>query len=173
MTYESIVKTPHEIAASNLGMYDQARQSFSWEQARTLLDGLPGGGLNIAYEAIDRHVGKGGGEKVAIRWIAKDGSRRDFTYADLKAETDRFANVLASLGIGKGDRVYCLLGRVPELYITALGTLRAGAVFCPSFRLSDQSPSRRACRSARRLCLSHRSRSIGARSSRGVASSPG
>ena len=140
MTYETIVKTPHEIAASNLGMYDRARQSFSWEQARSLLDGLPGGGLNIAYEAIDRHVAKGSGEKVAIRWIGKDDSRRDLTYADLKAETDRFANVLASLGIGKGDRVYCLLGRVPELYITALGTLRAGAVFCPLFSAFGPEP---------------------------------
>ena len=140
MTYDTIVKGPHEVAASNLGTYEEARQSFSWEQARSLLDGLPGGGLNIAYEAIDRHLGQGGGDKVAIRWIAKDDSRRDLTYADLKRETDRFANVLASLGIGKGDRVYCLLGRVPELYITALGTLRAGAVFCPLFSAFGPEP---------------------------------
>ncbi len=123
-----------------LSDYDQVRASFSWQAARAELDGLPGGALNIAHEALDRHVTAGKGGKVAIRWIGKDGGHRDFTYADLSAETNRFANVLRSLGVAPGDRVYSLLGRVPELYIAALGTLKVGAVFCPMFSAFGPEP---------------------------------
>ena len=86
---------------------------FSWAQARALLDGLPGGGLNIAHEAVDRHVLAGRGDKLALRWIGRDDRIRDFSYAALRAQTNRFANVLAQRGVGKGDRVFSLLGRVP------------------------------------------------------------
>lgn len=130
---EVIAKDRSAIEGANFPSYEALFRDFTWDKARSLLDGLPGGGLNIAHEAVDRHVADGLAEKVAIRWIAKDDSRHDVTYADLKDRTNRFANVLASLGIGKGDRVYALLGRVPELYVAALGTLKAGAVFCPMF----------------------------------------
>lgn len=130
---EVITKDRRTVEGANFSSYEALLRDFTWDDARSLLDGLPGGALNIAHEAIDRHVANGLAKKVAIRWIAKDESRHDFTYADLKDRTNRFANVLASLGIGKGDRVYALLGRVPELYVAALGTLKAGAVFCPMF----------------------------------------
>ena len=135
-----IVKDRKAIGRANFQNYEALREGFTWDDARALLDGLPGGGLNIAHEAIDRHVDKGHGGKTAIRWIAKDEGRHDFTYADLKDRTSRFANVLQSLGISKGDRVYALLGRVPELYISALGTLRLGAVFCPMFSAFGPEP---------------------------------
>jgi acetyl-CoA synthetase len=77
---------------------------------------------------------------VAIRWIAPDGSRRDFTYADLRAETNRFANVLRTLGVGRGDVVAVLAGRVPELYVAALGTLKNGSVFTPLFSAFGPEP---------------------------------
>ncbi|HEY0920993.1 acetate--CoA ligase [Devosia sp.] len=137
---DTIRKRRADASGANLADYDAACRSFSWQQARALLDGLPGGGLNIAHEAVDRHVAKGRGDKVAIRWIAKDESRHDFTYADLRAQSNRFANALAALGIGKGDRVYTLLGRVPELYVAALGTLKLGAVFCPLFSAFGPEP---------------------------------
>lgn len=70
---------------------------------------------------------------MAIRFFGKRGERRDLTYADLDRETARFANALGSLGVERGDRVFILAGRVPELYVAALGTLRFGAVFCPLF----------------------------------------
>jgi len=135
-----IAKSAEVVAGANLSDYGQVRSTFSWSKARAELDGLPGGGLNIAHEALDRHVLAGRGQKVAIRWIAKDGSRRDFSYADLASETSRFANVLKSLGIVPGDRVFSLLGRVPGLYIAALGTLKAGAVFCPMFSAFGPEP---------------------------------
>ena len=59
----------------------------------------------------------GRGDKLALRWIGRDDSIRDFTYATLGAAVNRFANVLTQYGIAKGDRVSSLLGRVPELYI--------------------------------------------------------
>ncbi len=64
-----------------------------------MLDGLPGGGLNIAHEAVDRHVLAGRGDRLALRWIGRDNEIRDFSYAELLAQTSRFANVLAQ-GVG-------------------------------------------------------------------------
>jgi acetyl-CoA synthetase len=113
---------------------------FSWTDARALLDGLAGGGLNIAHEAVDRHVKAGRGNKLALRWIARDESIRDFTYAALGAQANRFANILAQHGIRKGDRVFSLLGRVPELYIAALGTLKNGSVLSPLFSAFGPEP---------------------------------
>ncbi|MFC3166020.1 acetate--CoA ligase [Ciceribacter thiooxidans] len=139
---EVIAKDRSTVEGANFSSYEALLEDFAWDKARSLLDGLPGGGLNIAHEAVDRHVAGGLADKVAIRWIAKDESRHDFTYADLKDRTNRFANVLSSLGIGRGERVYALLGRVPELHIAALGTLKAGAVFCPMFSQFGPEPVR-------------------------------
>ena len=140
MAWELIRKRPGDYAGANLLDYEAYAKTFSWAQARGLLDGLPGGGLNIAYEAIDRHVKAGRGDKLALRWIGRDDSIRDFTYAALGAEANRFANVLAQRGIGKGGRVFSLLGRVPELYIAALGTLKNGSVFSPLFSAFGPEP---------------------------------
>ena len=140
MEWERIRKRPEDYAGANLLDYDEYAKTFSWAQARGLLDGLPGGGLNIAYEAVDRHIKAGRGGKLALRWIGRDDSIRDFTYAALGAAVNRFANVLAQRGIAKGDRVSSLLGRVPELYIGALGTLKNGSVFSPMFSAFGPEP---------------------------------
>ncbi|MFA6986077.1 MAG: hypothetical protein WC213_07710, partial [Arenimonas sp.] len=59
---------------ANLADYEQARREFSWDQARAGLAGLPGGrGVNIADEAVDRHVRAGRGAHVALRWLARQG----------------------------------------------------------------------------------------------------
>jgi acetyl-CoA synthetase len=130
-------------ALPNLADYEEAKRTFTWSGARRLLSGLPGErGLNIAYEAVDRHVDNGLAGKTAIRWISKDNDVRDYTYADLKRVSNRFANVLRGLGVGKGDRVYSLAGRIPELYIAALGTLKNGSVFCPLFSAFGPEPVR-------------------------------
>ncbi len=140
MAWELIRKRPEDYAGANFRDYDAYAKAFSWAQARGLLDGLPGGGLNIAYEAIDRHMKAGRGDKLALRWIGRDDSTRDFTYAALGAAANRFANVLAQRGIGKGARIFSLLGRVPELYIAALGTLKNGSVFSPLFSAFGPEP---------------------------------
>ncbi len=126
----------------NLTDYDAARRSFSWAAARAELDGLPGGGLNIAHEAVDRHAAGPRRDHVALRWLGKSGGVRNLTYGALSALSNRFANALAGLGVQPGDRVYALLGRVPELYVTALGTLKHRAVFCPLFSAFGPEPIR-------------------------------
>ena len=135
-----IVKDAASAQIANLSDYESTRATFTWDAARAQLDGLAEERLNIAHEAIDRHVASGHGDQIALRWIAKSGSRTDHTYADLQEQTNRFANVLRGADIGRGDKVYALLGRVPELYIAALGTLKAGAVFCPLFSAFGPEP---------------------------------
>jgi len=120
--------------------YARARAEFSWAAAREHLAGLPGGRLNIAYEAVDRHAGGPLARAVALRFLSKRHPISELTYAELKQETDRFANVLAALGVGRGERVFVLAGRIPELYVAALGTLKHGAVFCPLFSAFGPEP---------------------------------
>ena len=99
-----------------------------------------GRGLNIAHEAVDRHAAGPGRNHLALRWLGKRGEVRDFTYAELRDLTNRFANVLRAMGVGPGDRVYVLAGRIPELYVAALGTLKNRSVFCPLFSAFGPEP---------------------------------
>ena len=127
----------------NLRDYAEVRAAFSWDQARRELDGLPGGqGLNIAHEAVDRHAAGPLADHLALRWLGKYGAVQDFTYTRLRSLTNRFANVLRALGVGRGDRVYVLAGRIPELYVVALGTLKNRSVFCPLFSAFGPEPVR-------------------------------
>ncbi|MDE2607902.1 MAG: acetate--CoA ligase [Burkholderiales bacterium] len=121
--------------------YEATRAAFRWEDARATLDGLPGGGgLNIAHEAVDRHLLHGRAGKTAIRWIGKDGARRELNFAQLAAETSRFANALQALGLRQGERVFVLMGRLPELYVSVLGALKARCVVTPLFSAFGPEP---------------------------------
>jgi acetyl-CoA synthetase len=144
MAWEPIVKSPKAgAAAPNLQDYERTRATFSWTAARRELDGLPGGrGLNIAHEAVDRHAAGPLASKIALRWIGRSGEVRDVSYEALARATSRFANVLAGLGVRAGDRVYALTGRIPELYVAALGALKARSVFCPLFSAFGPEPIR-------------------------------
>jgi acetyl-CoA synthetase len=124
----------------NLTDYAAECAAFSWDTARRMLTGLPGGGLNIAYEAVDRHAEGELADHLALRWLGKSGDVRDYTYADLSTLSNQVANMLRDLGIEPSERVYTLLGRVPELYLTALGTWKAGGVFCPLFSAFGPEP---------------------------------
>lgn len=127
----------------NLADYEEACASFSWARSRALMDGLPDGkGLNIAYEAIDRHVVHGRGDHVAFRCLDRFDGKTDLTYSDLQQWTDRFANLLRRLGVTKGEKVFVLAGRIPELYISVLGTLKAGCVASPLFSAFGPEPIR-------------------------------
>jgi len=138
----AIVKPPATSGETpNLQDYARERAEFSWAEARRRLDGLPDGrGLNIAHEAVDRHAAGPLAHQTALRWISRTGARRDFTYDDLRRATNRFANVLRQLGVGKGDVVATLAGRIPALYIAALGTLKTGSVYTPLFSAFGPDP---------------------------------
>jgi acetyl-CoA synthetase len=125
-----------------LADYDEARRGFAWEQAGELLDGLPGGALNIAHEAVHRHAPGPAGDRRAIRFLAQGAAPFDLTYRDLSQASHRFSSVLARLGVQRGERVATLMGRVPALYATVLGTLAAGAVYCPLFSAFGPEPVR-------------------------------
>nr|WP_214460495.1 acetate--CoA ligase [Flavihumibacter fluvii] len=121
--------------------YERSRASFNWEDEKGYFKVVSSNkGLNIAFEAVDRHAAGHLKEAVALRWIRKDRSVQDFSYEELSRLSSRFANCLVKLGVKKGERVFSLLGRVPELFITALGTLKSTAVFCPLFSVFGPEP---------------------------------
>ncbi|MBI2014094.1 MAG: acetate--CoA ligase, partial [Candidatus Rokubacteria bacterium] len=92
MPWAAIVKSPADrVVVPNLDDYARVRAAFSWQAARAELSGLPGGrGLNIAYEAVDRHAAGPRRDQVALRWLGKDGEVRDLTYGRLRTLTNRF-----------------------------------------------------------------------------------
>jgi acetyl-CoA synthetase len=144
MATETIPKSVAGMAvAPNLSDYDACRRTFSWTAARAELDGLPrGSGLNIAHEAVDRHAAGARRDHLAIRWLGREGAVRDYTFGDLARLSNRFANVLAGLGVVAGDRVYALTGRIPELYVAALGSWKRRAAFCTLFSAFGPEPIR-------------------------------
>jgi acetyl-CoA synthetase len=114
---------------------DQARNlvwSKEWDQ---VLDWQPpfakwfvGGQLNASVNCLDRHVKTDTKNKAAIIWEGEGGETRTLSYFQLYRQVNKFANVLKSLGVGKGDRVTIYLPMVPELPIAMLACARIGAV---------------------------------------------
>ena len=138
MEYETIRKPPTPAVLPYLLDYAGARAAFDWDAAAAELDWLPGGKINIAHEAVDRHASDH--DRVAIRWIAKDLSTRDLTYWMLADATSSFASGLQDLGVEPGDMVFALCPRLPEFYVAALGTLKRGAILSPLFAAFGPEP---------------------------------
>jgi acetyl-CoA synthetase len=115
----------------------KARELLRWDTpfTRVLDDTNPpfyrwfdDGTLNVSANCLDRHVDAGLGQRVAFHWAGEEGERRDVTYADLLAETQRLANGLRSLGVGPGDVVGIFLPMIPEVAAAMLACARIGAV---------------------------------------------
>lgn len=132
----------HSIIANTMPGGGPSGLPTGWDAARARLDGLPGGGLNIAHEAVDRHVVAGQGAQPALIWLGREGARQVLTYTDLAAAAARFANVLRAHGVGPGERMFLLSGRVPELYAGVLGAMKAGVVVSPLFAAFGPEPVR-------------------------------
>ncbi len=113
----------------------QAAQLLDWsEEWHTICEWEPpfakwfvGGRLNVSHNCLDRHVEAGNGGRVAYHWEGEPGDTRTITYAELRDEVARFANVLAGLGVTKGDKVAIYLPMIPELPVAMLACARLGA----------------------------------------------
>lgn len=125
-------RIPATVTNGNLQSYEQARKNFSWDQVEQQLSWSSTGKLNMAYEVIDRHVDNGKGDKVAL--IYSDQQREEsYTFLQLSKGSNKFANALIKLGIQKGERIFIFMPRTPELYMSALGSLKIGAIVGPLF----------------------------------------
>jgi acetyl-CoA synthetase len=132
--------------ASDPAIYERARQdleSFWAEEAERLDWAAPwekvlewnapwakwfvGGKLNVTHNCVDRHAASARRNKAAIIWEGEPGDSRVLTFGMLQREVNRFANVLKSLGVTKGDRVAIYMGMVPELPIVMLACAKIGA----------------------------------------------
>ncbi|MEO7965645.1 MAG: AMP-binding protein, partial [Gemmatimonadaceae bacterium] len=132
---------------SNSELYDSAAadyekfwateaQSLDWFKPwDTILEWEPprarwfvGGQLNVAHNCIDRHITGPRRNKAAIIFEGEPGDRRTLTYWDLYVEVRKFANVLKSLGVRRGDRVGIYLPLIPEVAIAMLACARIGAI---------------------------------------------
>ncbi|MDS0476949.1 AMP-binding protein [Natrinema sp. 1APR25-10V2] len=107
--------------------YESAVESFSWEEIRDECDWGGQEALNFAHESVDRHATDG--DTLAILWLGEGGEEKRYTFRDLTRRSNKVANLLTDLGIEAGDRVITYLPRIPEHYITVLGTVKTGAVF--------------------------------------------
>ena len=124
------------VVPPNLKDYDRTRATFEWSKVPPLCADMPGGGCNIAYAAVDRHAEAPSATHTALRFISAkswDGTMatRDLSYGELARLSRRFTNVLRSLSVNQGCRVFTVMGHTPELYITIMGSLRNGCVVAP------------------------------------------
>ncbi|HET6570559.1 MAG TPA: acetate--CoA ligase [Solirubrobacterales bacterium] len=115
----------------------QARELLDWdrEPSEALDESSPpfykwfaDGELNVSANCLDRHVAAGLGDRVAYHWRGEEGEERDLTYAELLADTQRFANALRDHGVRKGDVVGIYLPMIPQVVVAMLACARIGAV---------------------------------------------
>jgi acetyl-CoA synthetase len=124
----------------NWTAYEDERRRFSWQLARLAMQRLPGTELNMGVEAVDRHAAGVLRYHLALRFLSRTLPAVDMSFAELARQTNRFGNVLQGLGIGKGDRLFLLAGRIPELYVALLGALKNGTVVTPLFSAFGPEP---------------------------------
>src|ERR1700759_2033944 len=127
-----------EAAADPVGWWTaRSKELLDWdvEPTQGLDDSNPpfykwfeDGRINASAQCLDRHVAAGNGERVAYHWRGEEGERRDVTYAELLAQTQRFANALKDLGVQKGDVVGIYLPMIPEVAVAMLACARIGAI---------------------------------------------
>lgn len=132
--YEAIYQ---QAKADPLAFWAERAAELEWFQPweKVLDDSNPpfykwfvGAKTNIAHNALDRHVKTWRRNKLALIWEGEPGEHRTFSYWRLWQEVNKFANVLRSMGVKKGDRVTIYMGRVPELMIAMLACAKVGAI---------------------------------------------
>ncbi len=113
-----------------LSKYADEYERFRWEDSLKALGWTSTSDINLGLTILDRHIAS---DAVALHWVGKAGTTRSYTFRDLSALTNRFANLLRSLGVARGDRVGGYLPRIPETLIVMIGTWKAGAIYVPMF----------------------------------------
>ena len=131
--YEKSIENPDEfwakMAEENVSWYKKWRNVSKYDFEKAEIKWFEGAKLNVAYNCLDKHIENGHGDDIAIIWEGNEPDQsKTFTYTELLAEVEKFANVLKSKGIEKGDRVCIYLQMVPELAISMLACARIGAV---------------------------------------------
>lgn len=111
----------------NLPDYEKAYHSFDWKTAYQELSWFEGK-INAAYNAIDRHLGTFRKNKIALYWEGDEGDSRKYTFEELALLSNKVGNILKNLGVGRGERVFIFLPRIPELYFSFLGIVKIGAI---------------------------------------------
>jgi acetyl-CoA synthetase len=112
--------------AKELTWFKPWRKVLDWKPPRAKW--FVGGKLNISVNCLDRHLEGARKNKAALIWEGEPGDQRTLTYRELHREVGKFANVLKSLGVRKGDRVTLYLPMIPELPIAMLACTRIGAI---------------------------------------------
>jgi acetyl-CoA synthetase len=123
----------------NMLGYQHSVSHFDWEQANSLIKGYKNG-INIGYEAVDRHVEEGYGEQTALIFLGKNNQRQLYSYQQLQQSSNRFANLLKSLQVEKGHLLCSLTDRSPILYSAIIGCFKSGVVFSPLFSAFGPEP---------------------------------
>ena len=126
----------------NMDSYAGWRRSFTWESAWRELGVEPGGPLNITEVAMDRNARGAAADSLALRVLDRDLHATELTFRQLAALVNQFVNALAGLGIKRGAVVASFMGRLPELYITALGAMKSGCSYCPLFSAFGPEPAK-------------------------------
>ena len=130
---EKVIHKKDQKVPPNLKDYKKAYKKFCWEDIEKELGLDIKGGINIATNAIDAHADGRRKDKTALYWEGAGGERKKYTFTELARESNRVGNMLKSLGVKKGDRVFVFLPRIPELYISIIGIAKIGAVTGPMF----------------------------------------
>ena len=112
----------------NLADYQETYASFNWQEASKDVEWFPNGGLNAAYNAVDRHIKTARKDKIALIWEGTNGEKKQFTFHDLYKLSNKFANLIKGKGAEKGDRVFIFLPRIPYLYASFLAILKNGSI---------------------------------------------
>ncbi len=110
----------------NLLSYDSAARNFSYAAIEKELE-VAEGKMNAGHSAIDRHCATWRKNKVALYWEGEK-EAREYTFQQLKEESNKVSNLLVKNGLKKGDRAFIFLTRVPELYISFIAILKTGAI---------------------------------------------
>ncbi len=128
--HEEIIKAVKK--DGNLADYQTAYEQFNWEDVEKHFTWHQTGKVNMAFEAIDRHVKEGKKDKIAL-YYSDDKRDEKYTFGDMMKKSNQFGNVLKKLGVQKGERFFIFMPRTPELYCALLGALKIGALVGPLF----------------------------------------